>query len=262
MRRGRRRGCQAARQSRVGTADSRRGVACVGTPFRESLTASRRLLDSVRPSNAEVFSWWTPNGNSIMTSLRRETRWLARGLIINGAMTLLLAFTALALTEATLIGAMLIVGLLSLMFGFNQVLTATAIRNRTPHWRLVLGHGLLSIAFGLLTVGGTALPFTVLLGCVLGWLAGHAALAGRTAGKGMTGSIRRGLIASAIVDGAVAVLAIVLRPLTIFQFLFFGAAYAALFGVTQILAGLFLRTARLDRTHDFNAHGPSHAIPA
>jgi hypothetical protein len=190
-----------------------------------------------------------------MTNLHRETRWLAGGLIISGTATLVFASAALAFTEATLIGAMLIVGLLSVMFGFNQVLTSATLRDRTPHWRLVLGHGTLCITFGLLTVGGTALPFGALLGCVVAWLACHGALAGRVAVKvSGTDAIRRALIASAVVDGAVASLAIALRPLTIFQFLFFGAAYAAVFGTTQVLAGVSLRGARLDRARSRLSH--------
>ena len=106
-----------------------------------------------------------------MTSLHRETRRLAGGLVVSGAVTLLLAFTAMAFPEATLIPGMLIVGLLSVLFGLNQVLTSVAIRMRTPYWRLVLTHGLLTVSFGLLTVGGTALSFGLLLGVVVGgWL--------------------------------------------------------------------------------------------
>jgi uncharacterized membrane protein HdeD (DUF308 family) len=197
-----------------------------------------------------------------MTNLRRETRWLAGGLLTSGTVTLILAFTALAFPEAALIGGMLAVGLLSVLFGFDQLLTSMALRDRTPGWRLVLGHGILCIVFGLLTVGGTALSFALLLGCVVSWLLCHGALAARMAmSKSLNPRIRNALIASAVFDGVVALLAMALRPLTVFQFLFFGAAYAAVFGTAQILAGVFLRRARLDRTGDSHAHGHSHAVP-
>jgi len=196
-----------------------------------------------------------------MTSLHRETRRLAGGLVVSGAVTLLLAFTAMAFPEATLIPGMLIVGLLSVLFGLNQVLTSVAIRMRTPYWRLVLTHGLLTVSFGLLTVGGTALSFGLLLGVVVGWLASHGLLAARIAMTApSSNSIRSGLVASTVLDVAVAILAIVLRPLTIFQFLFFGAAYAAVFGTIQILGGVFLRRARLDRFHHSPVSESSNAV--
>ena len=168
--------------------------------------------------------------------------------MISGAVTLAVAVIALGFPESTLIGGMLLVGLLSVMFGLNQVLTSTSLRSRTRHWRLVLGHGILSVTFGLLTVGASALTFALTVTTVGAWLLAHGALAARIAtNTPVRPWLRRALLTLAVFDTTTAILVVVLRAVTIFQFLFFGAVYAVLFGITQIIAGASLRGTRLDR---------------
>ena len=196
-----------------------------------------------------------------MTNLRREARRLANSLVISGAIVLGLALIAMAVPERTLIGGMLIVGLLSVMVGLNQVLTSVSLKSQTRHWRLLLGHGILSVAFGMLTVGASALTFDLTVTTVALWLLAHAALALRIAMNTPVGrSIRRALLTLAGVDTTIAVLVIILPAVTIFQFLFFGAAYAAVFGGTQIVAGIHLRAARLDRSRQSHVEESSRAI--
>jgi hypothetical protein len=198
-----------------------------------------------------------------MTNLRRETRRLGNGLIVSGTMTFALAAIALAFPEPTLIGGMLIVGLSAVMFGLSQVLTATSLRLRTRHWRLLLSHGILCLTFGLLTVGASALTLALAVTAVAVWLVSHGALAVRVATSiPVTPSIRRALFTLAVFDTTVAILVIALREVTIFQFLFFGAAYAVVFGIVQLVAGICLRGARLDKTGRSHAEESSHNVHA
>jgi uncharacterized membrane protein HdeD (DUF308 family) len=106
-----------------------------------------------------------------MTNLRRETRRLANGLIASGTITFGLAGIALAFPEPTLINGMLVVGFLSVMFELSQVITSASLKSRTRYWRLLLGHGALSLAFGLLTIGASALAFALTVTAVAVWLA-------------------------------------------------------------------------------------------
>ena len=181
-----------------------------------------------------------------MTNLRSETRKLAIAFIATGTLTMALAVLALALPEQTLIAAMLTVGLIAVLSGLNQILSAVSIRARAKSWRLLLTHGILAFGFGLLTVGATALPLSIAAVAIALWLAAHAILAARITADVRTRWLRRMLVASAVVDFGLAVVLIVLPAVSIFQFLFVGAIYAVLFGISQLGAGISLRSARLD----------------
>jgi len=183
-----------------------------------------------------------------MTNLPRTTRRVANGLLVSGAITVALATTALAFPEPTLIGGMKIVGLLSAVLGSIQIATSLRLRSETPHWRLLLGHGLLAATYGVLTVGASAMAFGLTVMTVGAWLLCHGALAVRIATHAsVRRSLRRTLLVVASVDTTIAILAITLRTITIFQFLFFGAVYAVLYGATQLIGGIVLRGARLPK---------------
>lgn len=184
-----------------------------------------------------------------MTLLQRETHRLSRSLLMSGWATLGLAVLALALPEATLVGGMLIVGLLSVLFGISHVLTSMSVRDRTRTWTALLCHGLLAVVFGLLTVGATALTFPAALVSVSAWLVARSLLAVWISRSiPVKRSVRRLLTASAIVDGTIAILVVAVQPITIFQYLFFGAVYAAVYGVSQIVAGVVVNGAPLDHS--------------
>ena len=182
-----------------------------------------------------------------MTNLRRETRWLATSLTASGSLTLGLGVLALVLPEATLIAGMLTVGLIAVLSGLNQILSAASIRARAPLWRILLAHGALSLVFGLLTVGATGLTLKTAIGVITVWLVARALLAVHIARRERPSKrIRYALVASAVIDSGGAVLVIVIPAFTIFQYLFFGAAYAVVFGASQLVAGVSLRHTRLD----------------
>ena len=183
-----------------------------------------------------------------MTNLRRETRRLALGFVICGSLTFGLGVLALALPETTLIPAMLAVGLIAVLSGLNQILSAVSIRARAPMWRLLLAHGLLTLAFGLLTVGATALSLTMAVSVITAWLAARAILALRILFRARpTKWSRYALVTSAVVDAGGAILMIVIPAFTIFQYLFFGAVYAVVFGASQVGAGIVLHDSILDQ---------------
>jgi uncharacterized membrane protein HdeD (DUF308 family) len=185
-----------------------------------------------------------------MTNLRRETRRLALGFVVSGSVTFALGVLALALPESTLIASMLAVGLISVLFGLNQILSAAAIRLRAPLWRLVLAHGVLTLAFGLLTVGATRLSLSTAAGLIAAWLVVRSILAVRILVRAQPAKrIRYALTASAVIDGLGALLVVAIPAFTIFQYLFFGAVYAVVFGASQLAGGISLRGSRLDHVH-------------
>jgi len=203
-----------------------------------------------------------------MTALGKEVHRLSRSLVASGSVTLALAMLAVAVPESTLVAGMLTVGLLAVLFGANQILTSTSIRDRASAWRLLLWHGVLSVLFGMLTVGATAMTFAMTLASVVAWLLGHAMLAIRIMrAMPVRRGVARALAAAALLDLAIAVLVVVVRPITILQFLFFGAVYAAVFGASQIAAGVAMNGAWLDRSRALRtAHlraiaGGGHSVP-
>ena len=177
-----------------------------------------------------------------MTNVIRESRRLARTSFASGLLALGLALSALAFPEATLIGGMLIVGLASALFGLSYTVSALSIRTSSPHWRLLLGYGLVLLTYGMLTAGASALSFTLMLAAIAVWLVSHAALTLRMAATlAATRWARAPLYASVVLDLSIGLALIALRPLTIFQFLFFGAIYAGVFGLWQIVVGFAIR---------------------
>ena len=189
-----------------------------------------------------------------MTNLPRTTRRVANGLMISGAITLVLAMTALAFPEPTLISGMMFVGLLSALVGSIQIVTSLWIRSETRQWRLLLGHGLLAATYGVLTVGASAMTFGLTVLTVGAWLLCHGALAVRLATHtSVRRSLRRALLVVASVDTTIAILAITLRTITIFQFLFFGAVYAVVYGATQLVGGISLRRTGLSDSLESHA---------
>jgi uncharacterized membrane protein HdeD (DUF308 family) len=182
-----------------------------------------------------------------MTNVGRETRRLSLGFLIGGAVTLGLGVLALALPESTLIAGMLAVGMISVLFGLNQIFSASAIRTRAPLWRLLLAHGVLTLAFGLLTVGATALTLTTAFGVIAAWLVARAILAVRISHRARpTKWVRYALFASATMDTTGALLVIIIPAFTIFQYLFLGAVYAVVFGASLLLAAIALRSMKVD----------------
>jgi len=181
-----------------------------------------------------------------MTNVRRETRWLSLSLIIGGAVTLGVGVLALALPEETLIPSMLAVGLIAALSGLNQIFSAASLRSRLRVWPLLAAHGVLAFVFGALTVGATALTLSMAYLVIAAWLLAHSMLAARIATVTTSRALRAALRAVAAVDIGGAILLIALPAVSVFQYLFFGAMYAALFGASQLIAGIRMRNTRLD----------------
>jgi uncharacterized membrane protein HdeD (DUF308 family) len=184
-----------------------------------------------------------------MTNLRREARRLAIGFVLSGSLTLGLGCLALALPESTLIAGMLAVGLISVLFGLNQIFSALSLRARAPMWRFLLTYGVLTLAFGLLTVGATALTLTMAVGFITAWLAFRGIFALTVAFRVRPAKwIRYSLFGSATIDLLGAALIVAIPAFTIFQYLFFGAVYAVVLGASQLAAGAALRGIRFEDT--------------
>ena len=177
-----------------------------------------------------------------MTTMRKELGRLSDTLLWRGVAFTMLGVAALIWPEPILIGALLTVGLLATLLGLYEMTIAASIRRRTSRWWLVLAHGVLSLGFGLLTVGASALSFRFALAVVMSWLIAYAGVAWSAAVILRPGRrIRAALFTWGGINVLLAVVVAIYPAATIFSFLFFGAVYAAMFGVWQIAAGVSLR---------------------
>jgi len=177
-----------------------------------------------------------------MTTMRKELGRLSDTLLWRGIAFTMLGVAALIWPEPILIGALLTVGLLATLLGLYEMTIAASIRRRTSRWWLVLAHGVLSLGFGLLTVGASAVSFRFALAVVMLWLIAYAGVAWSAAVILRPGRrIRAALFTWGGINVLLAVVVAIYPAATIFSFLFFGAVYAAMFGVWQIAAGVSLR---------------------
>ena len=177
-----------------------------------------------------------------MTTMRKELGRLSDSLLWRGVAFTMLGVAALIWPEPILIGALLTVGLLATLLGLYEMTIAASIRRRTSRWWLVLAHGVLSLGFGLLTVGASAVSFRFALAVVMLWLIAYAGVAWSAAVILRPGRrIRAALFTWGGINVLLAVVVAIYPAATIFSFLFFGAVYAAMFGVWQIAAGVSLR---------------------
>jgi len=161
-----------------------------------------------------------------------------------GALMLILGVAALIWPEEVLIAAMMSVGVTASLLGLYELRVASHIILAPSGRRLALVHGATATIFGVLTVIGPRLALRLALGLIAGWLMMYATwvlavvllLQPRSAA-------RHGLLLWATFDVAIAAICLFYRQATIFTLLYFGAAYAALFGAWQILLGVSLRRA-------------------
>jgi len=176
-----------------------------------------------------------------MTTMRKELQRLSETLVWRGVAMLALGVGALLWPEPLMIAALLTVGLIAALLGLYEMAIAAVLRRFTRYWYVVLVHGLTSLAFGLLTVGSSALPLRVALAIIVAWLLVYAGVMSRVATvMWPMRTVPWALIAWGTVDLLVTV-AIALSPaMTIFGFLFLGALYAAVFGAWQLALGWWL----------------------
>jgi uncharacterized membrane protein HdeD (DUF308 family) len=177
-----------------------------------------------------------------MTTMRKELGRLSSTLLWRGVAFTTLGAAALIWPEPILVGALLVVSLLATLLGLYEMTIAASIRRRTSRWWLVLTHGILSLGFGLLSVGAAALPLRYALAVVMAWLIAYAGVAMSAAViLRPRRRIRVALFAWGALNVALAFVVVMYPAVTIFSFLFFGAVYAALYGIWQIAAGVCLR---------------------
>jgi uncharacterized membrane protein HdeD (DUF308 family) len=134
------------------------------------------------------------------------------------------------------------VGVLAIGFGIHDVATALRRRRELGWWWALVLHGVLSVAFGLITLASIGLPRALMAALFAGWLAiaGIFALAAGLIAHGRGALGRAGL---SIFVASVAANVIVLADvrLSAFVLLYAGAAYAALLGITEMGLGQWLR---------------------
>jgi len=197
-----------------------------------------------------------------MISMSKELDRLASTVAWRGFAMLVLGLAAIVRPEEVLIVAMLGVATIAIAFGMYEVSVAFAIRRLTPRWRLVLFHGVLSIGFGGLSVGEPGVSLRAALMVIASWFIVYALVAGTAAILLWPNRAARwALIAWALFDAGLAILALAYPASTIFTLLFFGAVYAALFGAWQVVAGVWFRRMLRFRPASIPS-GPLTGIPS
>jgi uncharacterized membrane protein HdeD (DUF308 family) len=173
--------------------------------------------------------------------MRKELQRLSETLVWRGVAMLALGLGALLWPEPLMIAALLTAGLIAALLGLYEMAIAAVLRRFTRYWYVVLAHGLTSLAFGLLTVGASALPLRLALAIIVAWLLVYAGVMwGAAAMMWPRRTVARALFAWGTVDLLVSIAIAISPTVTIFGFLFLGALYAAVFGAWQLSLGLWL----------------------
>jgi len=177
-----------------------------------------------------------------MTTARSEYQRLWHTLVGRGGVMVVLGVAAVWWPEPVLVAALLSVGVLASLFGIYEVSIGAALPRGTTGRTVVVADGILTLAFGLMTVGAPALPLFLSLPIVIGWLLLYTGVA---VGTAMISKLSRRLRVTLYAWGAINVLLAVIVALyaeaTIFALLVFGGAYAALYGAWQVAVALWLR---------------------
>lgn len=194
------------------------------------------------------------------TSTHRELRRLSNVFVARGVLLLLLGLGALVWPETFLLTAMMLVGIIAVLFGIYEISIALVIRRQQSEWRIVATHGIAVVLFGLMTVGAPGLPSFVALAVVAAWFFLYASvmLVGAAVPWPMGGA-RRALVVCGVVDIVVAALTVLYPVGTMLALLGFGAIYAALFGLWHIALGGWLRRHSPDAEHFLGRRGSSAA---
>lgn len=191
-----------------------------------------------------------------MIMARSEYQRLWHTLVVRGSLMVALGVVAMLWPEPVLVDALLAVGLLASLLGIYEASIGATLPRGTPGRTVVTLHGLVTLAFGLMTVGAPPVSLALGLAVVTGWLLLYAGVAFGAAVISKLSWLVRAMLATCGFVNVVLALMVALYPdRTIFILLFFGAAYAALFGAWQVAVGLWLRR----QTHDWRRAG-HHAI--
>jgi len=154
---------------------------------------------------------------------------------------LLLGMGAVIWPEQVLVAALILVGAIATLSGIYELSIAVALRPRTQYWRVALLDGVASILFGALTMGVARLPLFVAIAVTTAWMLLYAGFAWHTSTVIWPRRVARvSLLAWGGINIVLAILAAYPEG-TVFSLLFFGAAYAALFGAWQLGIALWLR---------------------
>ena len=176
-----------------------------------------------------------------MSLTQHELRHVRRALAIRGFLMFVLGLGAVIWPEQVLVGALILVGVIATLSGIYELSVAAALRAHTIHWRVALLDGVASLLFGALTMGVSRLSHFAALALTTGWLILIAGFAWHTSTLVRPRRVARmSLIAWGAVNVVLAILAAYPEG-TVFALLFFGAAYAALYGAWQLAIALWLR---------------------
>lgn len=176
-----------------------------------------------------------------MNIVREEFGHLWHILVGRGVAMLVLGIAAVVWPEPFLIGAMVLVGVFATLVGLYDVSIGVSLRKRSAGSSLILIHGIAFTLFGAMTIGAPRLSMRVALILIEAWMLLYAGIVWSAAIMAWPRrELRWTLFFAGCFNILVALICAIYPEGTIFALLFFGAAYAAMLGALQIVAGLWL----------------------
>jgi uncharacterized membrane protein HdeD (DUF308 family) len=154
----------------------------------------------------------------------------------------LLGTAAVFWPQQSMVIAILAVGAIAVILSSLETVLALTMRHLSQWWRLIAVHGSMVLAFGVITVGAPGLGLELAMDLLAAWVLCYAVLAFVTAVTVWESpAVRSALFVWSAVNLVVSSL-IVLNPgLTLIALLLSGALYAMIFGLWQVMAGLWCR---------------------
>lgn len=179
---------------------------------------------------------------SVMSIAATRTPQFPAWLIGRGVVMLSFGAAAVRWPDASLVPALIAAAAVLAVSGAYELWLAVSVAHTSSRWPVLVLDGLACLAFALLTVGFPSVPLGSAMLMIAGWLTLYGAFCGAVAVVLWPLREPRALLAAcAVINLALAILAVLYTRPTVTLVLYAGAAYATVFGMGQIATGLWLR---------------------
>lgn len=180
---------------------------------------------------------------------------LAHVFIARGALFLTCGMVAVAWPEQALIPALLIVAAFGVLGGMYE-LSIAIMKTTAPGRRLIIGHSLAMVVFGLLTAGVTGPEWPIPLIATMLWLLIYAGIC-LSAITVLPKTPVKTLAAFGVFNALLAILIDTLPDANVFALLYFGAMYAAALGAFQLGVAWWLTHRAVNPPSTFDSLTPA-----
>jgi uncharacterized membrane protein HdeD (DUF308 family) len=184
-------------------------------------------------------------------------------LLLRGFFLIVLGAVAVRWPEQTLVLAIVAAGGIAGTLGIFEVATAAATEMLPSSRMFYLGHGLVFVAFGVLSASVHVATVSVATTLAIIWLTLYVAYALLLAARvWYLSPARAGLLAWAFINTACAIATARFPARTTVGLLYWGALYVAVLGVAQVVAGTWIKRHALSPTRRASVAAPAGASTA